>query len=82
MSKYIVFICKHCGSAELSELRIKTLDKDVSVLANKSLRCRRCNRASLFKSTKVFDIHNLPQDAVNQARQLNLKRDEGLYEAS
>ena len=66
MSKYILFICKNCNKAAISELWPST--KDIS---KKKLLCRNCFKNTIYKATKIIKVYDLPIDARNHMVQIN-----------
>lgn len=78
MSKYVVFKCRSCGKAGLSELRTKTLDKPAKILEKKKLTCKYCNKSSTFGKTFIIDVHNKPMEAMHRAKRINLEGVESL----
>lgn len=78
MSKYIVFKCKQCGAFGISELHEKTLQKPAECLKKKPLKCLRCMKSTLFKNANVYGIYNVPKEAMDKAKRLNLEGVKGL----
>ena len=78
MSKYIVFKCRHCGKIGISELHEKTLQKPAAVLKKKALKCKVCMKTTTFSNAIVYDIFNLPKEAMELSKRMNLNNVPGL----